>query len=190
MIKRYEYKTKYLPPKKTGRFLTLRLQHSQTLKSRKPLRSKEICGPPWFSWACLGCHSNHHLSFRLLQTSWGMMIDWECAGDLYICIHTIQSLTWIDIYIYMYSYTYTGWTNFFFGSFQDEGFKINFKHFPISQFKIQKSEHLKLLLTTTLEQVVILQGWNKTFTLHIFEQRMEFCTSMFPWRYDGRSKAQ
>lgn len=65
-----------------------------------------------------------------------------------------------------------------FGSFQDEGFKINFKHFPSSQFKIQKSEHLKLLLTTTLEQVVTLQGWNKTFTLHIFEQRMEFCKKL------------
>lgn len=45
-------------------------------------------------------------------------------------------------------------------SFQDEGFKINFKHFPNSQFKIQKSEHLELLLTPTLELVCILQGWN------------------------------
>lgn len=62
-----------------------------------------------------------------------------------------------------------------FGSFQDEGFKINFKHFPSSQFKIQKSEHLKLLLTMTLEQVFILQGWN---------------LKPSRWSYEGSSKAQ
>ena len=41
------------------------------------------------------------------------MIDWERAGDLYICIHTIQSFKWIDVYyIYIDIHRMDEWTFF------------------------------------------------------------------------------